>query len=199
MKKVISLLCVAAMLLVFAGCGAQEKPDAVVRTFCEGVLKMDTEIMNQCLLEAGADGDALQSDEMPPEILELVKQHFQKITFTVQEPADEATTVSVIFQYPNLEPMLKPLAEEIVAELFGQAITGASEEEMTEVMLQLLVEQYNGFEAAMTERPVEFPCRLTEEGWKIEEVPEDLAYVILGDINKGMEEFENMLDEIGLN
>ena len=199
MKKVISLLCVAAMLLVFAGCGAQEKPDVVVKAYCEAMVKLDVEAMNQCMTEPTGDLDALQSDEMPPELLELLKQNLQKLTFTVQEPADEATAVSVTFRYPDLAPLAEPMVEQILAEAFKLALTGASEEEMMEAMVKIAVEQYNGFEAEMTERTVEFQCKLTEEGWKIEEVPEELAYVILGDINKGMEEIQDMLDEIGLN
>lgn len=197
MKKVVSILCVVAMLLVFAGCGAQKKPDAVVKTYCEAMVKFDLEAMNQCLAEPNPDMDSLASDELPPELLELLKQNLQKITFAVQDVEKDAVSVSVTFQYPDLSPMVKPLMEQLMAEAFEMALSGASEEEMMETMVKVVTEQYNGFEAELTKRTVEFPCKLTEEGWKIEEVPEELAHVILGDMDQGMEEIQDILDKLG--
>ena len=197
MKKMLALLCAAAMLLALVGCGAKNTPETVVGTFCDEMKNFNLEAMAQCVEDADPEDLNPSEEEVPSQLADLLRQNAQKITYTLSDATptdDDEAVVEVSFQFPDVSKAVAAAMGEYLTQALGMAMSGSSEEDISKLFEQILVEKINSAEPATTEATVSFPCTKTEEGWKIEEVPNQVLNVMtrnflaaLDDLSKIME------------
>lgn len=190
MKKVISLLCVMVMVFAFAGCAARETPDVVVKEFCDALKNADLEAMEMCMEGNETAPTEMDEDDVPQAVLDAMKDNAQKITYTLGKVTAEETTgrVCVDFQYPDISDAVTAALSEYVAKAFGMAMSGAEEEELSKLLETILTEKITEGEPDTAEVSVTFDCVMTDEGWKIESVPDDVFHVMTGNLMKAFEE-----------
>ena len=211
MKKFLSFILSLAMAISLIGCGAEEGPDVVVKSFCDAMKQYDVTAMLNCTVGGAEENqeDLSSSDEMPEEFEAYFAELMGTITYTIGEAtvAENTATVPVDFTYADISPVMTAVLGEYITQAFALAFAGASDEDMDVLLVSIFNEKKNSIDAGTAEITVNFPCTKTDAEWKISEVPEGVATVLTCNIeaafagfdetedsNDSSEEFSNMID-----
>lgn len=183
MKKILSLVLALVMTLSLASCGAEPKPDGVVTDFCNAMQKFD--LVTMSALMDGADEVteeelAEMEEEIPTEMREYFTTQAGKMTYSItgSEVVEDTATVTVVFKYSDITPIMGVVLGEYIQQAFAMAFTGASDEAMEDLLYSIFNEKVKTVDATTAETTVDFSCVKTEEGWAITEAGEDAMHVL---------------------
>lgn len=207
-KRISFLVIILAMLLIVSGCAAKDKPEATVSEFIDAMKKFDLEAMASKInsedketKEEFADlfeDEEGKDDEFMEFFLDYMKSNAKKITYEIKEvEIDEDTaTVPVDFKYVNGLPLFRAAFSEYMKQVVPLAFSGQelSDEEMSEMFLEILEEQKETVEEKYTEKTIEFKCVKLEDGWYIDDLDDDLFDVAMSNFMTFAEDIEDSFD-----
>lgn len=197
MKKWLAMICAVAMVFALVGCGTKDTPETVVSAFCQQMKAFDPEAMSAYVKDGETIGTETTGEDVPEKIVELMKEKAGEMTYTVAETTIEGDQgkVRVDFRYPDLSSTVTSVLGEYMTQAFGLAIAGASEEELSHLLETIFVEQIGKAEPATAETSVEFHCIKTEDGWKMEAVPDEVMNIMLSNTVSALEEISGSAEE----
>lgn len=199
MKKVLAVFFTTAMLLVLAGCSIGEKPDKVVTTFCEALKNFDSEAASACVVsgETGLEENLSQEGEDgnagAEQMLDYMKQQASQMTYTVGDATVDGkqASVPVTFTYADASSVVQEALSDYIGQAFGLALSGANDEEIENLFIQIFNEKLSSVEAGTATVEVNFPCEKVDGAWKIsslsDEVEDTLLQVVTCNIAGAME------------
>ncbi len=185
MKKLCALALALLLAMSLAACGSgggnESKPETVVTEFCEALKALDGEKANACL--AAPMSDALFSEDanMPEDIPDSQEMEDQfnawaaQMTYTLGEVTvdGETATVPVHITYVNAADVFTQALSEYFLQAFSLALTGADEEQLTQLMMDLLKEKMETVSTSTGEADLTFTCQQTDGEWKIAALTDD--------------------------
>lgn len=201
MRKLISILCVIAMVLSFAACGASaSKPESTVTSFCEGLKTFDFTKMQSCVDVSFTEDDALStSEDMPESFYNSMKDYAKSITYTVGTATIDGETamVPVNFKYKDASAVITTALGNYLTKAFALAFSGgdSSDEAMTDLLVSCYNEALTSAEVKDAEASVTFNLKKIDSSWKISSVPEETLYVLSSNILKAFAEWGDSFDE----
>ena len=199
MKKVISILCTLSLLLVFSSCGVKQKPDAMVAKFCDSLKNFDVKTMTTYIADNDGDLSNMEQDELNADIYTVLKEKAAEITYEIGETVinEDTAEVTVKFTYSDVSNAVPLAAGEYLSQALGLALTGADEETLVKLFEGILVEKIRSITPATAESTIQISCVMTEEGWKIKELPDEFINVMTSNILKGLEGFNDNSFDFG--
>ena len=111
MKKFLSVVCMAAMLIIMAVCAARSTPEDTVSAFCTAAKSYDFKTMRHCMDDSGMylpDVEELKSiNGAVQQVLEFMQEHAETIVFEIAtaEIDGEEATICVDFTYTDCAPV----------------------------------------------------------------------------------------------
>lgn len=197
MKKAIALVLALVLALSLVACGGKEPgPEKVVGDFCSAMKQFDYDAMGACLASEEDIQEEIENeeDEMTAMFMDRMKAWAGQMTYEVGTPEidGDAANVEVKFQFTDASPIFSAVLGEYFQQAIGLAISGASEEEMTQLFEKILTEQLDTASTTTAEDTVTFPCVKTEDGWKIGEVPDTAINILTSNITKAFEGLEDL-------
>ena len=172
MKKLISVLLCAVMLLSLAACG-RESAESVVEKAIKSVKDLDLEAMNSYWGDDASDvtDDVLES-ESDAEALEVLKLITDKMTYEIIDSQEDekagTATVTVSFTNINMGVVLSTLLSEMFTELlFLPEEEQPTEEEINSMVMEKLKTLATAEDAEMTTMEVDIHLDLVDDQWKI--------------------------------
>ncbi len=175
MKKLISVLLCAVMLLSLAACG-RESAESVVEKAIKSVKDLDLEAMNSYWGDDASDvtDDVLES-ESDAEALEVLKLITDKMTYEIIDSQEDekagTATVTVSFTNINMGVVLSTLLSEMFTELLNYAFLPEeeqpTEEEINSMVMEKLKTLATAEDAEMTTMEVDIHLDLVDDQWKI--------------------------------
>ena len=181
------------MVFALAGCGAGGKPEAVVAKFCGALKKFDVETMRSCI--AGADNNPLDVGEkdVPPEILNILKQNAGEITYSIGETAlfGDSGTVDVDFTYFDISDAVSAAMGEYLMQALNMAFSGTDKKAAEELLEDILIDKMKEIPAEEASVSVRFNCIRTDAGWKIKSLDADVLNIMIGNMLEVLEEIKH--------
>jgi len=183
-------------ILALSGCG--NKPDKVVSKFCDGMKKLDYAKMNECLYDSSDYmTDPFEGDDEELEVFtSFVKEQAPNIKYEItgSEVNGDDATVNVKFTYTDASPVITSAMGEYFSQALGLAFSGASEEQMGNLLLTIFQDKLKTTTLSTTESTVDIPCKKKDGDWKVAELSDDIANVLTCNILKA---FEKVGDSFG--
>lgn len=193
MKKVNLLFLFLALVLLFTGCAAREKPDVVVTAFSTALQKLDYEGMAKCVISSD---EVIKEpfedyDEFSTQLFTYLSTASSKMKFAIEksEVGDETATVTVKYTYIDATPIIAAALGDYFQQAFAMAFSGADEELLGNLFGSIFTEKVSSVTTNTAETTIDFKCIMTNEGWKISEVPEAVADVFTCNITKAFSSF----------
>ena len=200
MKKILSILCAVAMIFTVAGCGAQEKPDAVVSKFCDAMKTMDLETMQSYIVDQDGepfDVEDIEDEDFPASVYEILKENASQIQYTIGEVevTEDTSTVQVDFTYPDASAAVVAATGEYISQALGMALSGADADDdaISELFETILTEKLTSADTKTAEGTLQFDCVMTDDGWRIQDVSDEDAFIniLMSNIMAGFNAIEN--------
>lgn len=193
MKKIISLVCAMVLIVSLVGCGPQAKPDTVVTTFCDAMKAYDRETMSSCVASGGEDlteeTETKAEDELTNQIFDYLKICTSKMTYSIQNSKvnEDKGTVTVKFKYVDVSPMVTAALGEYMQQALVMAFSGADEDTMSQLFVSIFDKKKDSMDTGTAESTLDFSCTKTDEGWKIDSVPDGAESILLSNVDKAFE------------
>lgn len=191
MKKIISLVCAMVLIASLVGCGAQAKPDTVVTTFCDAMKAYDRETMSSCVTSGGEDltEETEAEDELTNQIFNYLKTCTSKMTYSIEnsEVNEDKGTVTVKFKYVDASPVVAAAFGEYIQQALAMAFSGADEDTMSQFFVSIFNEKKDSTDTGTAESTLVFSCTKTDEGWKIDSLPDGAESILLSNVDKAFE------------
>lgn len=186
MKRFFCMLCAVMLCVTMTGCGIGDKPEAPVNGFCTAMKEFDLKAMNDYLAVEDGTIDALleNTDETYERIIEMIEKYSKEMTYTITDTQKdgESATVSVEFEYVDISEIVNEAMRVYVQEMISSQSTDLSEEEMMERFMEIVEETSERAELEKLTATADFACVKTEEGWKIDQVPQEALTVLTGNL-----------------
>lgn len=197
MKKLLSLLCAAALLFTLAGCSSKDQPDAVVTEFCDSMKAFDIEGMRDCLIIRGNDPITFKDKEVPSDIYKILKKNAASITYSLGETTegsdDNKRIVPVSFTFPDISDAVSVALKEYISQALSMAFSGERENIDEDLFTRILVEKLDTIEPSTSELTVRFTCIRSDDDWKILDIGDSVINIIIGNMLDGLETLEDGL------
>lgn len=205
MKKLCALALALLLTMSLAACGGgnESKPETVVTEFCEALKALDGEKANACLaapLPEGSFSDEAALPEDIPNAQAIVDQVYSwaaQMTYTLGEVTvdGETATVPVHITYVNAADVFTQALSEYFLQALSLALTGADEEQLTQLMMDLLKEKMETVSTSTGEADLTFTCRRIDGQWKIAALSDDQLDVLARLISCGISDLAAQLED----
>lgn len=196
MKKLISILVVQLIAIQLVACGTTKKPEDTMVEFCTSVKNFDPQAIQECFVnseENAPDMQIFESDQ--PEINAMLDKFkdwatymdFKVVNGTVD---DDIATVPVEFTYVNMAPIVDEAVEEYFYEAIDLAMQSdeVTDEDMTNLMLEILNEKTNTVPDDRITKTIEF--KLVKDGreWKLDYFDDEVSDAVIDVMTCNMRE-----------
>lgn len=179
MKKVLVIVLVIAMSAALFGCGSAS-PSDVVDTYLGALKAQDADTVAKVYSgNSGSDllSDVADSEEFPDEISSDFTDMILSFDYALanEQINGDTATVDVVFKTYDFGSMFKSVIGDYFTKAIGMAFSGASEDEME----QVLVDLFSGKLAEMKEGEHDFEATATislskvDGEWKIDEIDDE--------------------------
>ena len=95
--------------------------------------------------------------------------------------------VTVHFKHIDASDVVKRAFQDYLMKGIGMAFSGAGEEEMAQLLKDCFAEAIRTTKTGEAEATIEFKCAKKDGKWLIDKVPDELASVIMGNMDKALE------------
>ena len=200
MRRLFILVLTAILSLSLCACGAP-KPEDTINSFNAALKNFDTVKMQEYIMNPNNELNAGlgESTEFGAQFESKLREWAKEINGTVvSSSADgDKATVVVKYSYDDSKKIMEEFLSEYMQVAFGMAFNGASQEEMDKVTEGILSDKLANVAVGKTERTITYNLTKVNKEWKINEIPDDLLYVMTADITVVLEEFANALNNVG--
>lgn len=198
MNKRLSVTIILAITCMIALTGCGKKPKAVVSEFCAAMQDADYEKMNECLSEpSDSVEDPFSSDEELSVFGNFISEQAKEMKYEIIDTdidGDEAM-VSVEFVYTDASSIVRNTFAQYFTQALGLAFSGASEDQMGNLLLDIFNQQLSGSPLIKTKETVGIKCVKKDKEWKIAEVSDDLINVLTCNILETFNEIGDSFEE----
>lgn len=202
MKKVLVIVLVIAMSAALFGCGSAS-PSDVVDTYLGALKAQDADTVAKVYSgDSGADllSDVTESDEFPEEISSDFTDMMLSFDYSLsnEQISGDSATVDVTIGTYDFGSMFKSVIGDYFTKAFGMAFSGASEDEMEQVLVDLFAEKI----AEMKEGEHDFEATATislskvDGEWKINAIDDDSDFIncLTGDMTSALTDISDSFD-----
>ena len=184
MKRVFAVFLALGIILLLCACGASAaKPEDTVTAFNEAMRDFDLDKMQSCTASGNVVVKLNLEEELGEKLTAKMKEWASQITYeteSITEEGDHGTAV-VRYSYVDANPVAMEFFRKYVNEANAAAWSGESEKGFEALAAKILEEALNTVETGETERVVEYPLIRVNREWKIEEVPQEVLYILTAD------------------
>ena len=196
MKKTVSLLLAAVLLLSLCACGAvPAKPEDTVAAFSEAMKAYDFEKMQTFLPASEEDLQSeLFNEENENDLTALfmtrMKAWAKDMTYEIvsTETDGDKATVEVKYSYKDSTQVVNEFFTEYISQALALALGDATEEEVSALAEQILADKMDTVEPGSTECNIVYSLTRKDNKWLIDELPEDVLHVMTADFMIALEE-----------
>ncbi|MBP5750944.1 MAG: DUF4878 domain-containing protein [Firmicutes bacterium] len=196
MKKILALLLVFSLVFGMAACSSGPKPEDTVKKFFDAMKAFDFETMSACC-EDGFDAEDMLSEEEEDltGLLDYLKENAKGLTYKIgsSEVKDDKAKVDVSVEYTDTSQVVGEALGTYITALFTAMFSeDASEEELEKAFTEGLA---NAIETKETTRLTEdytLDLVLSGEEWKLTNVPEEMANVMMGNLTHAFDNLEDL-------
>lgn len=194
-KKLYVMLLLAMVAVFMSGCG--KKPEDTVDKFCSSMQGLDFEKMAECVADADDMDDMTldTEDETTNIIMDYLKSESEEIKYKIRKVdkgSDEAT-VAVSFKYNDQSDVLKTAMGNYFQQGIAQAFSG-TEVNYEELFNDCLKDAIDSSKKKRTEKNIELNLELIDKEWKIVDLDEEVADVMLGNAVSVFSDMANAFD-----
>lgn len=183
MKKVLVIVLVIAMSAALFGCGSAS-PSDVVDTYLRALKAQDTDAIAKVYSgDSGTDliSDVADSEEFPEEISSDFTDMILSFDYTLanEQINGDTATVEVTIDTYDFGSMFKSVIGDYFTKAFAMAFSGASEDEIEQVLIDLFTEKL----AEMKEGEHDFEATATlslskvDGEWKIDAIDDESDFL----------------------
>ncbi len=185
MKKIICLLLTIMVFFSMMGCGTKATPEDTVIKFNAAMKAFDWKTMADCVLDAGDMSEMdVEKDEIFGGLMDYFKRWANNLKYKVlnsDESGDKAS-VTVEYIYTDASEVFADAMTDYFTQAFAMSLSGASDDEMSQLLAKLLVEKAGTAKIGRKQITVIYPMVKLDGEWKIEQVPEDAMHVATSDL-----------------
>ena len=182
MKRTISLVVCILLLINLTSCGAKGKPEPIVRRFCDAMQSYDLAEMQKCTVFTGDAVPTFFDDTAPASraLYQYITECASKMEYTIESSSFSKDTglVTVSFSYLDATTVVNSAIAEFVSQMFVFAFTNADDTIIEATFSGMLTNKAAEIEPTVLKEVVTFPCKYTDDGWKITEVPEEILNIL---------------------
>ena len=203
MKKLVSVLTAAVLLLCLCACGAAPevpKPEDTVVTFSEGMKDFDFEKMQGSLFSSEENIQSEISDlesrsELAAMFTGKIREWAGEQSYEIvrSETNGETATVEAKYSYVDSSPIVNAFFTEYVTRALALAMQNATEEEIEAVAAEILSDKIQTGETGTTERTVTYTLKMENGAWKIINLPDDVMHIMTADFVSALEQVASAL------
>ena len=193
MKRLLPLCCAVLLVLALAACGGSfATPQKTAAAFFRAMQTLDVDAMNAC----GTDNELLvwdfaaQDNGDAQQVLAFLRDLAAQIDYSVTETAveDDRARVAVTVQYADASLFVKSTMTDVMANmmmaLFGEDVDDNAQSQF----YQLLREKLKTETPPLQTADVTLQMVKTDDGWRIEELPDALLTVMTGNTTDMLQE-----------
>ena len=178
MKKILSMIIAAAMLLTLAACGGTGTPGATVRTLCEGMKDFDYKKIAGIIEESDESAFAeIEEDSLFSALSKYLKEWASAIKYQIgkAEVSGDTATVKVDFAYTDASDVMTLAVVNYVRQGLSMAVSGASEDEMIALLVSCFESAAQTVSPGTAEKSVTLTLVKKDASWKIKDAPDEIA------------------------
>ena len=178
-------------------CSREVSPEMVVQEFASSLQAGDIE-KAKSYLETNLDLESAISEtdtgmsegfdaEMEACMDEFLREQLMTLTYEISEPSEQEDSILflVTFDHADITSVFSDLIGNLFGDMFSMALSGASEEDMTARVAEILEETLADAEVGRAQTVVDMYCVETDDGIKIrldDEGKADLMNVLSGNL-----------------
>ena len=181
MKKILSMIIAAAMLLTIAACGGTGTPRATVRTLCEGMKDFDYKKIAGLIEEGDESAFAeIEEDSLFSALSKYLKEWASAMKYKIgkAEVDGDTATVKVDFTYTDASDIMTIAIVNYVRQGLAMAVSGASEDEMTALLVSCFESAAQAASPGTAEKSVMLTLVKKDASWKIKDAPHEIADIL---------------------
>ncbi len=181
MKKILSMIIAAAMLLMLAACGGTGTPRATVRTLCEGMKDFDYKKIAGIIEEGDESAFAeIEEDSLFSALSKYLKEWASAMKYKIgkAEVSGDTATVKVDFTYTDASDIMTLAVVNYVRQGLSLAVGGASEDEMTALLVSCFESAAQTVSPGTAEKSVTLTLVKKDASWKIKDAPDEIADIL---------------------
>lgn len=169
------------------------KPDKAVKQFCDGMKTFDLVKMAEVVNTMDNVNSASKDEEEHEIIWDYVKESAGKMSYEIisSEKDGDIGTVTVQFNHVDAAPLITATFSEFITKAIGLAFTGADESVYETTLEQIFNEKRTSVPESMVDTTATFTCTKTDDGWKIDKVPDEVVSVLLCNMDKAFDKFDD--------
>lgn len=197
MKRLISLVLACMLFFSMTACSRKVSPEMVVQEFASSLQAGDIE-KAKSYLETDLDLESAISEtdtgtsegfdaETEERMEEFLREQLMTLTYEISEPSEQEDSILflVTFDHADITSVFSDLIGNLLGDMFSMALSGASEEDMTARVAEILEETLADAEVGRAQTVVDMYCVETDDGIKIrldDEGEADLMNVLSGNL-----------------
>ncbi len=181
MKKILSMIIAAAMLLMLAACGGTGTPRATVRTLCEGMKDFDYKKIAGIIEEGDESAFAeIEEDSLFSALSKYLKEWASAMKYKIgkAEVSGDTATVKVDFTYTDASDVMTLAVVNYVRQGLSMAVSGASEDEMIALLVSCFESAAQTVSPGTAEKSVTLTLVKKDASWKIKDAPDEIADIL---------------------
>lgn len=196
MKRIVAIVaaCALAMCLGLVGCSMGPSPSEVTKSALDALKAQDHETLQNCFagssedfgIDALAQGMAGTEGEEQTEAQKAFAEKFTQVAcdFDYEMGAEkidgDTATVEVTITSHDMAPIVQAAMEEYLTEAFARVFEDVSEEEMTDLFVQIFASKLDPDAEKTHVATTTFNLSKVDGEWKLDKLSEDNSDCILG-------------------
>ena len=198
MKRILALLLTFALVFGLAACSSGPKPEDTVKKFFEAMKAFDFETMQSCVDGEFDAEDMLGEEEDLTGLMDYLKENASQISYKIGSSSvnEDTATVDVSVEYTDASEVLGEAFSTYIAAMFTALFGGdMTEEELEQAFTDGLADAIANHETSRAAEDLTLDLKLVGEEWKLTDVSEELANVLLSNFMGAMDSLESMFDD----
>ncbi len=194
--KSVCILIACLMLIFVAGCAKKASPDDTVKKFSDAIKAFDMEAMDECVKGNQIPSEIdIENEETIGGLMEYFRKWAKTLEYKIvsSEVTEDTAKVTVEYTHTDASAVFTDAISDYFTQALAMAFSGASDEEMGELLVKLLAEKAETSEIGTKQTTIIYPLEKVDDKWLITELPMDTMYVVTSDLLRPMMEMSDAL------